>query len=134
MDYEELKQSHKMVKEIALEAFKNKSMGEESDQFLQELNKKLKQSFYHLEENNKSASKKVCLEFIQRGYYTIEVRLRPELRDTEYEREKGLPAQEAKQYTTYKEFKADLDMFCKYLNKCGPKLQRSKEIYLEFLH
>ena len=74
------------------------------------------------------------MEFIQRGYYTIEVRLRPELRDLAYEQEKGLPPQEVKQYQNYKEFKADLDMFCKYLNKCGPKLQRSKEIYLEFLH
>lgn len=30
MDIDELKQSHKMVKEIALEAFKSKSMGDEA--------------------------------------------------------------------------------------------------------
>ena len=53
MQYEELKQSHKMVKQIAMEAFKSKSMGDESEQFEIELNKKLKDAFYDLEENNK---------------------------------------------------------------------------------
>ena len=110
MEYEELKQSHKMVKEIAMEAFKSKAMGDEAEQFEIELNKKLKESFYDLEENNKGQSKRMCLEFIKRGYYTIEIKLRPELRDIEYEQEKGLQQiqqEQMKQYQSYQEFKRD---------------------------
>ena len=36
-----------------MEAFKSKAMGDEAEQFEIELNKKLKESFYDLEENNK---------------------------------------------------------------------------------
>ena len=72
------------------------------------MNKKLKDAFFDLEENNKQQSKRICLEFIKRGYYTIEIKLRPELRDTEYEQEKGLQQNEIKQYQNYKEFKRDL--------------------------
>lgn len=56
------------------------------------------------------------------------------MRDTEYELEKGLQQNEIKQYQNYKEFKRDLQMFWQYLNQLGPKVQKSKEIYLEFLH
>jgi hypothetical protein len=112
---EELKGYHQMAKEKANLLFKKKSIGEAGDEFLKELNKKIKQKYGTLRLENEKESNRACSAFIVREFQAIERKLK------------------ANEYKSFYDFEKELRLFHAYFVENGPQGPNKKQIILEFM-
>ena len=115
MTFEELKICHKMAKEAALNNYKKKAIGDVSEEFLKEFQKKVKQKLAVLKTENEKESMRVCSSFINQEFYTIEKKLKNN------------------EYKSYIEYERDIRLFYTYFMENGPKTVNKQVILLEFL-
>ena len=111
---DELKELYKDAKRYALETFKSASIGEDSEEFMEDLKMKFKLKYDHLRVENDRAASQKAQAFMQNYFAPIEQKLR----NSEYE--------------CYGDFESDLQEFQICFMEEGPPGPHKREIMLDF--
>ncbi|EAS03779.1 amine-terminal domain guanylate-binding protein (macronuclear) [Tetrahymena thermophila SB210] len=113
---EDLKIYHKMAKESSVSIFKKKAVGEVSEEYLNEVIKKIKQKFNIVRQENERESARNCQSFIQQEFQSIERKLK------------------MNEYKNYPEYEQDLKLFYNYFMENGPKTVNRQQFVSDFIH
>lgn len=112
---DELKNYHAMGKDKAMALFKKKAIGDQVEEYLKDMRRKIKQKFQALKHENEKEASRVCSSFIIKEFSGINKKLK------------------SNEYKSFHDFERDLRLFNTYFMDNGPNAPNKRLIILEFL-
>jgi chromosome segregation ATPase len=114
MNEDELKALHKDAKKTAVDLFKDKAVGSETEALLEKLKNIIAEKFANIKMDNEADSEKKCQGFLSNAYSTIDQKLRNN------------------EYKNFVEYEREMKKLQRFFIERGPEGPFRNEILLEF--
>lgn len=112
---EDFRTAAKYAKDQAYDLFRKKAFGDNIDEFLKDLKKRIKAKVTSVKTQNEKESMSAAHQFVVRNFSAIEKKLR------------------LQEFKSYAEFEKEMAGLYAHVIENGPKLPNSKLVYLEFM-
>ena len=111
---EELNALHKEAKQNAVELFRSRAVGPDTEKVLERLKNIILEKYTNLKAENEAESEKKCSAFLMNAYSTIEQKLRNN------------------EYKTFADYEKEIKKLQRFFKERGPEGPFREEILLEF--